>query len=193
MRDRQASESRHSPLPGLGPAPPAGNGSGRPSPGPPITRPAHHPGFPHRNGRPQRVLIASAPVGASQHRTLGRFSPWLASAKRIPCAPVAQLDRASGFEPEGRGFESLPARHIRNVRAARSRGPEAALDAPRFDIRWAAGRSRRIPPRAPLLMTASLSCTATARGSAVERVHSVRRLAHPTRQHMAVYAQSHRG
>ena len=57
-----------------------------------------------------------APVGASQHRTPGRFSPWLASAKRIPCAPVAQLDRASGFEPEGRGFESLPARHLRNAR-----------------------------------------------------------------------------
>ena len=28
------------------------------------------------------------------------------------CAPVAQLDRASGFEPEGREFESLRARHI---------------------------------------------------------------------------------
>src|SRR5579862_4003326 len=27
------------------------------------------------------------------------------------CAPVAQLDRASGFEPEGREFESLRARH----------------------------------------------------------------------------------
>ena len=24
-------------------------------------------------------------------------------------APVAQLDRVSGYEPEGRGFESLPA------------------------------------------------------------------------------------
>jgi hypothetical protein len=29
-----------------------------------------------------------------------------------PCAPVAQLDRASGYEPEGRGFESLRARHF---------------------------------------------------------------------------------
>jgi hypothetical protein len=35
----------------------------------------------------------------------------------VPCggfsfayAPLAQLDRASGFEPEGRGFESLRAR-----------------------------------------------------------------------------------
>ena len=26
-------------------------------------------------------------------------------------APVAQLDRVSGYEPEGRGFESLPAYH----------------------------------------------------------------------------------
>ena len=33
------------------------------------------------------------------------------SNEERPCAPVAQLDRASGFEPEGRGFESLPACH----------------------------------------------------------------------------------
>ena len=30
---------------------------------------------------------------------------------RPPRALVAQLDRASGYEPEGRGFDSLPARH----------------------------------------------------------------------------------
>src|SRR5712671_1982694 len=29
-----------------------------------------------------------------------------------PAAPVAQLDRASGFEPEGREFESLRARYF---------------------------------------------------------------------------------
>ena len=28
-------------------------------------------------------------------------------------APLAQLDRASGYEPEGREFESLRARHLR--------------------------------------------------------------------------------
>ncbi len=28
------------------------------------------------------------------------------------CAPVAQLDRASAFEAEGREFESLRARHL---------------------------------------------------------------------------------
>ncbi len=28
------------------------------------------------------------------------------------CAPVAQLDRASGYEPEGREFESPRAHHI---------------------------------------------------------------------------------
>src|ERR1700730_2921102 len=31
---------------------------------------------------------------------------------RIKGAPVAQLDRASAFEAEGRGFESLRARHL---------------------------------------------------------------------------------
>jgi hypothetical protein len=29
----------------------------------------------------------------------------------LRCAPVAQLDRASGYEPEGREFDSLRARH----------------------------------------------------------------------------------
>src|SRR6185437_9910728 len=32
---------------------------------------------------------------------------------RVPlCAPVAQLDRASGYEPEGRMFESCRAHHL---------------------------------------------------------------------------------
>ena len=30
----------------------------------------------------------------------------------VDCAPVAQLDRASAFEAEGRGFDSLQARHF---------------------------------------------------------------------------------
>ena len=34
------------------------------------------------------------------------------SADRFRNAPVAQLDRASGYEPEGREFESLRARHF---------------------------------------------------------------------------------
>src|SRR5271170_4911963 len=33
---------------------------------------------------------------------------------RAPCAPVAQLDRAPGYEPGGREFESLRAHHIIN-------------------------------------------------------------------------------
>ena len=32
-------------------------------------------------------------------------------AAKLSCAPVAQLDRASGYEPEGREFESPRARH----------------------------------------------------------------------------------
>ena len=34
------------------------------------------------------------------------------SADRFRNAPVAQLDRASGYEPEGREFESLRAHHV---------------------------------------------------------------------------------
>ena len=34
------------------------------------------------------------------------------SADRFRNAPVAQLDRASGYEPEGREFESLRAHHF---------------------------------------------------------------------------------
>lgn len=30
---------------------------------------------------------------------------------RSRCVPLAQLDRAFGYDPEGRGFESLRARH----------------------------------------------------------------------------------
>ena len=34
------------------------------------------------------------------------------SPKQVICtAPVAQLDRVSGYEPEGRAFESLRVRH----------------------------------------------------------------------------------
>src|SRR5271165_664608 len=36
----------------------------------------------------------------------GRFA-----VESYRCAPVAQLDRAAGFEPVGRGFESLRAHH----------------------------------------------------------------------------------
>ena len=36
---------------------------------------------------------------------------------RPPRALVAQLDRASGYEPEGRGFDSLPAHHYKSFDA----------------------------------------------------------------------------
>ena len=36
-------------------------------------------------------------------------------------APLAQLDRASGYGPEGRGFESLTAYHVTAKLALRSR------------------------------------------------------------------------
>src|SRR5215469_3721179 len=45
----------------------------------------------------------------------GAFSAILGEANCLgPDAPVAQLDRASGYEPEGREFESLRAHHRMN-------------------------------------------------------------------------------
>ena len=51
----------------------------------------------------------------------------------FPCAPVAQLDRAAGFEPVGRGFESLRAHQIKQIAGwqdnpAIHRAPVAQLD-----------------------------------------------------------------
>src|SRR5215472_10464090 len=44
------------------------------------------------------------------------------------CAPVAQLDRASGYEPEGREFESLRAHHF----SPENKGPYRKGQAPCF-------------------------------------------------------------
>src|SRR2546427_589474 len=54
--------------------------------------------FSDRTARGQARVVRSAPARRMLHYGLHR-------------APVAQLDRASGFEPEGREFESLRARH----------------------------------------------------------------------------------
>ena len=40
------------------------------------------------------------------------MSPQIRQCGQLLNAPVAQLDRVPGFEPGGRGFESLRARHI---------------------------------------------------------------------------------
>jgi hypothetical protein len=42
----------------------------------------------------------------------------------LPHAPVAQRIRASGFEPEGREFESLRARHFHWVQPGGNKGTE---------------------------------------------------------------------
>ena len=41
-----------------------------------------------------------------------QFAPPFAIVYRGKPAPLAQLDRASGYEPEGREFESLRAHHL---------------------------------------------------------------------------------
>ena len=35
--------------------------------------------------------------------------------KNVQCAALAQLDRVSGYEPEGQGFESLTPRHKKRI------------------------------------------------------------------------------
>ncbi len=47
---------------------------------------------------------------------------WLLCAASVRLALVAQLDRASDFESEGREFESLRARHLRSVGPLTVRG-----------------------------------------------------------------------
>jgi hypothetical protein len=66
-------------------------------------------------------------------------------------APVAQLDRASGFEPEGREFESLRARHINQIPSGPRplRRSRASLAAPRRLARPATPLAAPYPRRAP--------------------------------------------
>ncbi len=52
------------------------------------------------------------PNGGLRDAMVFRYSGKVFNAQ----APVAQLDRASGYEPEGREFESLRAHHPRSVR-----------------------------------------------------------------------------
>src|ERR1039458_365260 len=48
---------------------------------------------------------------ATSHRK-GSSDSWRRGSEPFTCAPVAQLDRAAGFEPVGREFESLRAHHL---------------------------------------------------------------------------------
>jgi hypothetical protein len=48
-------------------------------------------------------------------RPAGRDHNFRYNQKNIRIAPLAQLDRASGYEPEGREFESLRAHHFLSV------------------------------------------------------------------------------
>ena len=58
------------------------------------------------------ILLAFADVAHLVERHLAKVEVASSSLViRSIYAPVAQLDRVSGYEPEGQGFESLPARH----------------------------------------------------------------------------------
>ena len=61
------------------------------------------------------ILFAFADVAHLVERHLAKVEVASSSLViRSTYAPVAQLDRVSGYEPEGQGFESLPARQKRS-------------------------------------------------------------------------------
>ncbi len=61
------------------------------------------------------ISIAFADVAHPVERHLAKVEVASSSLVIRSNAPVAQLDRVTGYEPVGQGFESLPARHKRNV------------------------------------------------------------------------------
>src|SRR3546814_7130757 len=79
--------------------------------------------------------------GARKPPATGLRNPPTPSMSPPPCAPVAQLDRASDYESEGRAFESLRARQCK---------PRQVNDLPGFMF---FGRECSLsgtqPPRAP--------------------------------------------
>ncbi len=78
-------------------------------------------------GKPSGKFAGSLPTQLGSRLTAGRQVLALVIGVRIPApqqihAPVAQLDRASGYGPEGWGFESS-----RVYTARSSSGQDAAL------------------------------------------------------------------
>ena len=59
----------------------------------------------------------------------------------VQCAPVAQMDRATGYEPVGRAFESLRAHHPLLRHADSQNSNATQLQARRTASRWAGQRS----------------------------------------------------
>jgi hypothetical protein len=76
--------------------------------------------LPHGSGTRSKPPATESCTGGDRHHVptpCGRLLPRVDDRRtRVVrfecCAPVAQLDRASGYEPEGREFEPLRARHF---------------------------------------------------------------------------------
>src|SRR6266446_1455759 len=112
----------------------------------------------------ERLLAALGAQSGHSSGTVGASEPPLAAHEPL-CyrglpyfAPVAQLDRASGFEPAGRVFDSPRARFVgRYLRAPRysRKGPTVIERAPNVPARSEKGSSasatvsERVPRRAP--------------------------------------------
>ncbi len=88
-----------------------------------------HRALAHRNGRGRSVRDADDEV-TGRGATLRRPGTRCCRIPASPRAAVAQLDRASGFEPEGRGFESLRPRHMNQEPVSASAGGTGAMQAP---------------------------------------------------------------
>ena len=58
--------------------------------------------------RASPLIKAESPADPLKYRF---FMGKLDDRMKVSTAPLAQLDRASGFEPDGRAFESLRAHH----------------------------------------------------------------------------------
>jgi hypothetical protein len=68
----------------------------------------------HRPKLASRAIVAEGGGVIGGSKAAGQVAPdeELAETGQQGCAPVAQVDRAAGFEPVGREFESLRARQI---------------------------------------------------------------------------------
>ena len=90
-------------------------------------------------------------------------------------ALVAQLDRASDYESEGREFESLRARHSLNplVRCRASSAGEA--ESPRKRRRFASGRRSTLPGYLPIVLKHPLSGVRPPRMREIARASAYRR------------------
>jgi hypothetical protein len=94
-----------------------------------------------------KVVTVCRSVGSTRHlhqRQSFRYNQDLRWLYRV--APLAQLDRASGYEPEGREFESLRAHHSLNLVHSKNIQPKNKTSQTRSES-WDESLEQVPPPR----------------------------------------------